>query len=160
MKNLSTKKIIAIALAVILAIVAIVVVVKVTGDSPKKAVKSFETAINEKDLDKFIECLPPDTQDELNDVLKTYENLGYDKEDYANEFFADFAEDEDGESFDVEDLKVEIKIKKVKKDGDKATVTCDLKVKNGKEVVNEEEDQEIPTVKVDKKWYVDLESMK
>ncbi len=105
--------------------------------SPDAVVGKFVQAINNNDLEGMISCMAPDVQESVKSLLTLYgassasdlsEMMGY----------------ESGTKFTLNVTNVVV-------DGDTATVSTELTGSDGSS-----ETSDVPCVKVDGKWYLDI----
>ncbi|MPM87106.1 hypothetical protein SDC9_134199 [bioreactor metagenome] len=105
--------------------------------SPDAVVGKFVQAINNNDLEGMISCMVPDVQDSVKSILAMY----------GTSSASDLSEMMGYES----GTKFTLKITNVVVDGDTATVSTELTGSDGSS-----ETSDVPCVKVDGKWYLDI----
>jgi len=136
------KKTLAIILAVMMMAVCLVACGGgATADSPEAAVKNFINAINSGNTDAFINSLDPDSQSEMKEAFDQLKSLG------INMSLKDILS-----MTGIEMNFSNVKFGNVDIDGDNALVETTIMVDG------EESTSEIPCVKVNGKWYVDMSS--
>lgn len=134
------KKTLSIALAVMmLAICLVACGGGGAADSPEAAVKNFMNAINSNNNDALIACVAPEYQKDLKDAFDQLKSMG------MNMSIKDILE-MSGMSINFSNAI----IGEVTVDGDNATVETTINVDGDANT------SKIPCIKVDGKWYVDM----
>ncbi len=130
------KKTVSVILAVLMLTLALAGCSGSSQNSPEGVVKKFIDSVNSGNINGIIECLTPESQEAMKAMMALYGSMSD----------ADLAE---LMGFETE-TKVDLTINGVQIDGDTATVNATI-VADG-----ESDTSDVPCIKVDGKWYLDI----
>lgn len=151
---------------IIVAVVGIAIAVVAKGlisnmaHSPKAVIKEFESAYNDKNIVKIVDCLDPDTQALIGNVLDIASYFVSDEQmlEMANNIL-DLAQNTDDKTLqNIKNSTLELEVIDVEKDGNYVYVTVNYSFYyDDQELLNDQ--ITIKTIKVDGKWYIDAKDM-